>query len=114
LETLIAKEIFKIQFEAYTAFSNGSYDIAKNLGMKVFEIKDPSHIGRDKRSPWVSRITMEAISQEISEIDGRSPENVYELLRIVFHTSKILAFFRDNAVFYINNVLARPGWNLPE
>ncbi len=53
-------------------------------------------------------------SQEISEIDGRSPESVYELLRTVFHTGKILAFFRDNAVFYANNVLARPGWNLPE
>jgi len=114
LETLIAEEIFKIQFEACAAFSSGSHDIAKNLGMKVFEIKDPGHIGRDKRSPWVSRITMEAISQEISEIDGRSPESVYELLRTVFHTGKILAFFRDNAVFYANNVLARPGWNLPE
>ncbi|KAK3172547.1 hypothetical protein OEA41_005870 [Lepraria neglecta] len=84
-----------IQFEACAAFSSGSHDIAKNLGMKVFEIKDPGHIGRDKRSPWVSRITMEAISQEISEIDGRSPESVYELLRTVFLT-------------------ARPGWNLPE
>ena len=60
LETLIAEEIFKIQFEACAAFSNGSHDIAKHMGMKVFEIKDPGHIGRDKRSPWVSRITMES------------------------------------------------------
>ena len=82
--------------------------------MKVFEIKDPGHIGRDKRSLWVSRITMEAISQEISEIDGRSSESVYELLRTVFHIGKILALFRDNVIFYANNVLARPGWNLPE
>ena len=113
METLIAEEIFKIQFEACAAFSSGSHDIAKYLGMKVFEIKDPGHIGRDKRSPWVSRITMEAISQEISEVDGRSPESVYEVLRTVFHTGRILALFRDNAVFYANNVLARPGWNLP-
>ena len=76
--------------------------------MKVFEIKDPDH------TPWASQIIMEAISQEISEIDGRSPEIVYELLRTVFHTGKILAFFRDNAVFYANNVSARPGWNLLE
>lgn len=82
--------------------------------MKVFEIKDPGHIGRDKRSPWVSRITMEAISQEISEIDGRSPESAYELLRIVFHDGKTLAFLRANAVFYANNALARPNWILPE
>lgn len=101
LETLIAEEIFNIQFEACAAFSTGSHDVAKNLGMKVFEIKDPGHIGRDKRSPWVSRITMEAISQEISEIDGRSPESVYELLRTVFHTGKILDFFRDNVVFML-------------
>jgi hypothetical protein len=40
-ETLIAEEMFKIQFEACAAFSSGSHDIAKNLGMKVFEIKDP-------------------------------------------------------------------------
>ena len=77
-------------------------------------MKDPGHIGRDKRSPWVSRITMEAISQAISEIDGRSPESVYELLRTVFYTGKILALFRDKAIFCANNVLARPGWNLPE
>lgn len=56
---------------------------------------------------------MEAISQEILEVDGRSPESVYEVLRTVFHTGKLLASFRDNAVFYANNVLARPGWNLP-
>ena len=57
---------------------------------------------------------MEAISQEISEIDGRSPESVYELLRTIFHTGKVLTLSRDNAVFYTNNILARPGWHLPE
>ena len=56
---------------------------------------------------------MEAISQEISEIDGRSPESVYELLRTVFHTVKIPAFFRDNAVFDTNNVFSPSGLDPP-
>ena len=68
LETLIAEEIFKIQIEACAAFSSGLHDIAKHLGMRVFEIKDPGHLGRDKRS------------------DGRSPESVDEFPRTIFHT----------------------------
>ena len=82
--------------------------------MEAFEIKNPDHIGRDKRSPWASRIAMQAISQEISEIDGRSPESVYELLRTVFHTGKILPSWEITPSCMLTMVRAHPGWNLPK